>query len=99
MKKIWISFCICFLLLAGCGKQPAVIPNNETTFAYQNSSVDKKDLVSQDCESPTIKGVMTENGEKNYHVPGGQYYDSAEENEVFCTEEYAKAAGYRKSEE
>ncbi|WP_400162947.1 phospholipase D-like domain-containing protein [Brevibacillus sp. TJ4] len=48
------------------------------------------------CEKPAIKG------NKNsmiYHVPGGQSYDKTTANvELFCTEEEAQKAGYRKAQ-
>ena len=53
-----------------------------------------------DCN---IKGNINFNtGEKIYHLPGQEYYDSTEINEAagerwFCTEEEAIAAGWRKS--
>jgi hypothetical protein len=53
---------------------------------------------SNDCSDPKIKGNLTTyNGEKIYHVPGGQFYDITDAEEYFCTEEEAEAAGYRKS--
>ncbi len=52
-----------------------------------------------DCENPRIKGNLTTyNGEKIYHVPGGQFYGVTDAEEMFCTEEDAEAAGYRKSQ-
>jgi hypothetical protein len=50
------------------------------------------------CEDPQIKGnLTTHNGEKIYHVPGGQFYDVTDAEEWFCTEEEAEDAGYRES--
>ena len=54
---------------------------------------------SDDC---TIKGNISNSGEKIYHLPGGQYYDltriSNEEGErYFCSEDEARKAGWRKS--
>jgi hypothetical protein len=51
------------------------------------------------CEDPQIKGNLTTyNGEKIYHVPGGQFYDVTKAEEMFCTEEEAEDAGFRRSE-
>lgn len=51
------------------------------------------------CDDPRIKGNLTTyNGEKIYHVPGGQFYDVTDAEEYFCTEEEARDAGFRKSE-
>lgn len=50
------------------------------------------------CDDPQIKGNLTTyNGEKIYHVPGGQFYDVTDAEEMFCTEEEAEEAGYRES--
>jgi len=49
------------------------------------------------CADPKIKGNINSKGEKIYHVPGGQYYDVTVAEEMFCSEEEAQAAGYRKS--
>ena len=51
---------------------------------------------------PVIKGNISSSGEKIYHVPGQQYYDSTVIDESkgerwFCTELDAQAAGWRKS--
>lgn len=46
---------------------------------------------------PLIKGNINSKGEKIYHVPGGRYYDQTKPEELFYTEEEAKAAGYRPS--
>lgn len=54
---------------------------------------------SGDCSDPEIKGNKTTyNGEKIYHVPGGQFYDVTNAEKMFCTEEDAENAGYRMSE-
>jgi micrococcal nuclease len=52
---------------------------------------------SPGCPDPKIKGNINSKGEKIYHVPGGQYYDVTVAEEMFCSEEEAQAAGYRKS--
>jgi len=53
---------------------------------------------SSNCSDPTIKGnLTTHNGEKIYHVPGGQFYEVTDAEEMFCTQIEAIEAGYRKS--
>jgi micrococcal nuclease len=47
------------------------------------------------CAEPMIKGNINSRGEKIYHVPGGRYYEQTKAEEMFCTEEEARAAGYR----
>jgi len=49
-----------------------------------------------------IKGNIARDGERIYHVPGGQYYertriDPAKGERWFCTEAEARAAGWRRS--
>lgn len=49
-----------------------------------------------------IKGNVNSKGEKIYHVPGAKYYEKTQIVESsgerwFCTEEEARAAGWRKS--
>lgn len=43
------------------------------------------------CE---IKGNINSKGNKIYHMPGQRDYDKTEAEEMFCTEEEAKAAGF-----
>lgn len=45
----------------------------------------------------TIKGNISSNGDKIYHITTGQYYKVTIAEEMFCTEKEAEAAGYRKS--
>lgn len=44
-----------------------------------------------------IKGNRNNRGEWIYHLPGRPYYDQTRPEEMFCTEEEAIAAGYRRS--
>jgi hypothetical protein len=49
-----------------------------------------------------IKGNVSTKGERIYHVPGQKYYDdtviqSSHGERWFCSEEDARAAGWRKS--
>jgi hypothetical protein len=67
--------------------------------ACNNSVSDDSNDISQSCDDPQIKGNLTTyNGEKIYHVPDGQFYNVTIAEEMFCTEEEAEDAGYRKSE-
>ncbi len=57
---------------------------------------------SPDNPDCTIKGNITQTGRRVYHVPGGQYYGPAiiepsEGERWFCSEDEARAAGWRKS--
>ncbi|MEM7687875.1 MAG: thermonuclease family protein [Pseudomonadota bacterium] len=46
-----------------------------------------------------IKGNHSRRGDWIYHLPGQRYYDKTRPEELFCTEEAARAAGYRRSKE
>lgn len=59
-----------------------------------NTSTKTTPAPSDSCD---IKGNINSRGEKIYHMPGQQYYDKTIAEEVFCSEEEAQAAGYRKS--
>ncbi|MEX1204759.1 MAG: thermonuclease family protein [Dongiaceae bacterium] len=57
------------------------------------------DTASGQCR---IKGNFSSTGERIYHVPGGQYYERTRINPAngeryFCTEDEARAAGWRRS--
>lgn len=51
-----------------------------------------------------IKGNINPQGERIYHVPGGEWYDKTRIDTMqgerwFCSEEEARAAGWRRSYE
>lgn len=59
-------------------------------------------VLGQDGGACNIKGNVSTQGERIYHVPGQKYYNdtriSASHGERwFCSEEEARAAGWRKS--
>jgi micrococcal nuclease len=54
---------------------------------------------SAKCAQPKIKGNINAKKEKLYHVPGGRYYEETKAEAMFCSEDEAQAAGYRKSME
>ncbi len=59
-------------------------------------------LSAQEGSACNIKGNINTRGEKIYHVPGQKYYDetriSASHGERwFCSEQEARAAGWRKA--
>lgn len=54
------------------------------------------------CNNPEIKGNIGTTGEKIYHMPNQQHYnitkiDTKTGEKMFCTEDDAKAAGWRRS--
>jgi hypothetical protein len=69
------------------------------TLLLSACSSSVSDSETAGCDDPEIKGNLTTyNGEKIYHVPGGQFYEVTDAEEMFCSEEEAEAAGFRKSE-
>lgn len=59
--------------------------------------------VKLSCDSPTIKGNISKDV-KVYHIPKCQHYnktivDKSKGERMFCTEEEAKKAGWRKCQE
>ncbi|WP_281887857.1 thermonuclease family protein [Paenibacillus sp. YYML68] len=49
------------------------------------------------CSEPTIKGNINSAKERIYHVPGGRYYEQTVAEQMFCTEQEAIDAGFRRS--
>lgn len=70
--------------------------NTPVPQASPDSTVGASDEAS--CANPTIKGNINSKKEKIYHVPGGQFYDQTKAEQMFCTEEEAIEAGFRKSQ-
>ncbi|UAC49168.1 thermonuclease family protein [Bacillus aquiflavi] len=68
----------------------------ETDHSEQQNSPSTQ--TSNSCQSPTIKGNINSKGEKIYHVPSGDFYDRTIAEEMFCSEDEAVQAGYRKSQ-
>ena len=54
-------------------------------------------LLSEVAGGCRIKGNRNGEGQRIYHVPGMPYYDATRAEEVFCTEDEARAAGYRRA--
>jgi micrococcal nuclease len=55
---------------------------------------DDEPVLTGDCD---IKGNINSKGDKIYHLPSGAYYKQTIAEEMFCTEEDAVNAGFRKS--
>lgn len=80
-RSAWITAALCFASLL--------------TFIATTTS-------AQETRGCSIKGNVSTRGERIYHVPGQKYYDetriSASHGERwFCSEQEARAAGWRKS--
>ncbi|QYR23681.1 thermonuclease family protein [Paenibacillus sp. sptzw28] len=70
------------------GKTGLTIPDNSSWKSDSASAVP--------CRKPQIKGnIRGEN--KIYHIPGTQAYAQTKAERMFCTEDEAKAAGFRKA--
>ena len=57
---------------------------------------------AEEVSACTIKGNVNTRGERIYHVPGQKYYDETQISAThgerwFCSEQEARAAGWRKS--
>lgn len=78
------------------------IENYATSKGFDDSKTDKgtteKTTEKSSCSNPNIKGNINSKGDKIYHIPSGQYYDITKEEEMFCTEQDAVKAGFRKSQ-
>ena len=82
-------------------ENPKGTANSNNISTNTSSTANKSSMQSSSSpNSPShglIKGNINSNGEKIYHVPGGQFYDKTNAEEWFNTEQEAQAAGYRKS--
>lgn len=66
------------------------------------AAINASPALGQENRACNIKGNVSTQGERIYHVPGQKYYDdtriSASHGERwFCSEEEARAAGWRRS--
>ncbi|MED4474454.1 MULTISPECIES: thermonuclease family protein [Bacillaceae] len=61
-----------------------------------NSPKEEKEP-SSNSSSCDIKGNIAKDGEKIYHMPDQQFYEVTKPEEMFCTEQEAVDAGFRKS--
>ncbi|MFT8316551.1 MAG: thermonuclease family protein [Clostridium sp.] len=75
--------------------------NSNNSSTNTGSTANKSSIQSSSNPNSSshglIKGNINSNGEKIYHVPGGQFYDKTNAEQWFNTEQEAQAAGYRKS--
>ena len=76
------------------GAKPTAKPKDNTAKA---GNTKKPSTTIGTCKKPTIKGNISSKGDKIYHVPGGQSYESTKAEEMFCSEADAEAAGFRKA--
>jgi len=74
-------------------------PPADPAGAVRTQLADQRGVARSSCD---IKGNISASGERIYHLPGQDYYDdtriSAGKGErYFCSEEEARAAGWRRS--
>lgn len=72
------------------------------TFCALLAAISVVSVLAGENDACNIKGNVNTRGERIYHVPGQEYYDKtrivAEHGEYwFCSEQEARAAGWRKS--
>lgn len=71
------------------------IENYTTDKGFEETQTNHGETVKQGCDSPVIKGNINSKGEKIYHTPQSPQYKVTKPEMMFCTEEEAKAAGFR----
>lgn len=93
--------CAVAILGAACEKDNDIVAQEQLSEARQTSC-------EKGCEEPKpecqIKGNISDQGNKFYHLPGGRFYDGIKitpdtGERWFCTEREAVANGWRKSAE
>lgn len=70
--------------------EKSVSSNESTSTKSTSNSSTKTD------EACTIKGNINAKGNKNYFLPGTNNYDNVQEEKMFCSEEEAQKAGFKK---
>lgn len=73
-------------------------PRGFNVSEKETSNQKEQTMVTKKCTHPTIKGNINSRGEKIYHLPTGQFYAVTHAEVMFCTENEAQAAGFRKSQ-
>lgn len=75
-------------------------PNYVTSRGFDSSVlVEDKDSSREPIGKCLIKGNISREGKKIFHVPSGNNYDVTKPEEWFCTEEEAIKAGFSKARE
>ncbi len=72
------------------------------TFLATLAAISLVSASAEESSACNIKGNVSTRGERIYHVPGQKYYDETHINAShgerwFCSEEEARAAGWRRS--
>lgn len=79
----------------------SIFSNVATFFQSSQNDGPGRTSPSRDCQ---IKGNVSSNGQKIFHVPGGRYFEGVkiepQKGEAyFCTESEAQSAGFRRAKE
>ncbi|WP_419880607.1 thermonuclease family protein [Peribacillus sp. B-H-3] len=64
--------------------------------AHQNSKPSVDHSLNRACD---IKGNISSSGTRIYHLPGQHFYNATKPEKMFCTENEAVKAGFRKSQQ
>jgi hypothetical protein len=91
---------LCAVALAGCEQDNDIVAQRQLMESRQSCPKGCEQAIPN-CE---IKGNISVQGNKFFHVPGGRYYDGIEiqadkGERWFCTEAEAIDNGWRKSSE
>jgi micrococcal nuclease len=74
--------------------------SQEDGYISEEASKEADDPIEETADSKcTIKGNINSSGEKIYHVEKSRYYKITKPEEWFCSEQEAKDAGFRKSQQ
>jgi hypothetical protein len=108
-----VGYILVFLLGLGVGKydqewQKRVVRlqnnyNTKSTNLQKETVVQEKGdeeakVLSEDTnQTCLIKGNISAQGKKIYHIPGGSFYERVKPEECFASEALARAAGFVKS--
>ena len=108
-----LGYILVFMLGLGVGKydvewekKVSRLQNNyntkSTNLQKEAVEIQKKDVVPKAetvpvAQSCPVKGNISAQGKKLYHVVGGSFYDRVKPEECFGTEAQAQAAGFVKS--
>ncbi|MDQ0247111.1 micrococcal nuclease [Bacillus fengqiuensis] len=71
------------------------LENYATDKGFEEIQTNQGGAVKLGCDNPSIKGNINSKGEKIYHTPQSPQYKVTKPEMMFCTEEEAKAAGFR----
>lgn len=70
--------------------------NPDKNNSLQQESTNASPSTTNDNEACNIKGNINAKGNKNYFLPGTNNYDNVQEEKMFCSEEEAQQAGFKK---